>query len=129
VATGATLSSLQATTHDPDELNNICYDLAVENIELDRALALCDASLKLRPGDAATLDSRAFVLMRLGRNAEALTAYHAALVAKPDEYNSLYGRGLVEARLGRVAESAQDIAAALKGRPQVREEFAEMGLR
>lgn len=129
VAMGATLSSLQATTHDPDELNNICYDLAVENIELDRALALCDASLKLRPGDAATLDSRAFVLMRLGRNAEALTAYHAALVAKPDEYNSLYGRGLVEARLGRVAESAQDIAAALKGRPQVREEFAEMGLR
>jgi tetratricopeptide (TPR) repeat protein len=123
------LASLEATTQGADELNNICYNLAGEDISLDRALALCDASLKLRPNDAATLDSRAFVLMRLGRNAEALSAYDAALAANPAEYNSLYGRGLVEARLGRTDESARDIAAAVKGRPQVQEEFAQMGVR
>ncbi|HEY1927812.1 MAG TPA: DUF3857 domain-containing protein [Caulobacteraceae bacterium] len=123
------VTGLTATTLDPLELNNICYDLAVENMELDGALALCDASLKLRPNEAATLDSRAFVLLRLGRYPDALAAYDAALTAKPDQYESLYGRGLAEARLGRSADSARDIAAALKGRPQTREEFAQMGLR
>jgi tetratricopeptide (TPR) repeat protein len=125
----AAFASLKATTHNPIQLNDICYTLAVENMELDSDLALCDASLKLEPQEAATLDSRAFVLMRLGRNAEALTAYDAALAAKPDLYESLYGRGLVEARLGRSTQSERDIADALKGRPQIREEFAEMGLR
>ncbi|HEX4742725.1 MAG TPA: tetratricopeptide repeat protein, partial [Caulobacteraceae bacterium] len=122
------LAALETMTHDPIMLNDVCYSLAVENMDLDRALALCDASLKLRPNEAAVLDSRAFVLLRLGRYAEALTAYDAAIAAKPDQYESLYGRGLVEARLGRTADSARDVAAALKAQPQIREEFAEMGV-
>jgi tetratricopeptide (TPR) repeat protein len=98
-------------------------------MDLERALAHCDASLKLRPNDAATLDSRGFVLMRLGRNAEAVAAYDAAVAANPKEYNSLYGRGVVESRLGRSTDSARDIAAATAIRPRVVEEFAQMGVR
>jgi tetratricopeptide (TPR) repeat protein len=123
------LTALETMTHDPFMLNDICYSIAAEGMDLDRALALCDASLKLRPNEAAILDSRAFVLFRLGRYAEALTAYDAAITAKSDQFESLYGRGLAEARLGRAADSTRDIAAALKGRPRVREEFAEMGVR
>jgi tetratricopeptide (TPR) repeat protein len=123
-----TLDGVEAKAGGASGLNDICYSLAVEGMMLDRALADCDASLKLRPDDAATLDSRAFVLMRMGRNADALAAYNAALAANPKEYNSLYGRALVEARLGRTADSARDTAAALAGRPAVRADFEEMGL-
>jgi tetratricopeptide (TPR) repeat protein len=123
------LSTMEATTHDPTELNSLCYGLAGENMRLDRAIADCDASLKLRPNDAATLDSRAFTLMRMGRDADALAAYDAALKADPTVYTSLYGRGLVEARLGRGPDAARDTAAALAARPHMREDFAEMGIR
>ncbi|MGC1301950.1 MAG: hypothetical protein WA840_06220, partial [Caulobacteraceae bacterium] len=102
--------------------------IAPEGFALDRALALCDASLKLKPNVSATLDSRAFVLLRLGRDAEALEGYNAALTVQPKEYNSLYGRGLVEARLGRAAASATDLHAALKARPDLRADFEEMGV-
>jgi tetratricopeptide (TPR) repeat protein len=125
----AALADLAAATHDAVALNEICYTVAADDMSLDRALALCDASLKLRPNEAATLDSRAFVLLRLGRNAEALTAYDAALAANPKEYHSLYGRGLVESRLGRSADGARDIAAATAIGPRVAEEFAQMGVR
>jgi tetratricopeptide (TPR) repeat protein len=125
----ALLDAVETTIDDADALNSTCYSLAVENMALDRALADCDASLKRRPGNAATLDSRGFVLLRLGRNAEAVAAYDAALAADPTVYDSLYGRGVVEARLGRQKESARDIAAALAGRPHIREQFAEYGIR
>ena len=73
---GRTLDALEGEPRTAIELNDVCYGLAVENLFLDRALADCDASLKLKPGVAATLDSRGFVLMRLGRSAEALEAYN-----------------------------------------------------
>jgi tetratricopeptide (TPR) repeat protein len=125
----ARLSAAESAARDADALNDICYDLAVENLALDRALADCDASLKSRPANAETLDSRAFVLMRQGRDAEALAAYDAALAANPNLYISLYGRGLVEARLRRQADSARDMAAALAGAPYVRGQFADDGIR
>lgn len=123
------LDALQAQRLSAVDLNNICYDLAAENIHLDRALAGCDASLKRTPGAAATLDSRGFVLMRLGRNAEALEAYNAALAAQPKQSASLYGRGLVEARMGRADDAARDIHTALAARPDLRRTFEEMGIK
>ena len=110
------LETAVAKARDASQLNNLCYQVAEEGMALDQALAACDASLKLRPDDAATLDSRAFVLMRMGRNAEALVAYDAALAKKPDLFAALYGRSLVETRLGRTAEGARDSALAL-GKP------------
>jgi tetratricopeptide (TPR) repeat protein len=126
---GQALDALEAEPNSASELNTICYALAGEGMRLDRALADCDTSLKLKPGVAATLDSRGFVLMRLGRDAEAQAAYDAALAAQPREYNSLYGRGLVEARMGRADAAARDIHAALAVRPDLREAFEEMGVK
>ena len=124
----AVLDTVGGAGSDAMQLNNVCYALAVENMKLERALADCDASLKLLPNNAAVLDSRGFVLMRLGRDAEALTAYDAALAANPKVYTSLYGRGLVEARLGRTTDSTRDIAAAVAAAPHLREDFVKMGL-
>ncbi|WP_216839162.1 DUF3857 domain-containing protein [Caulobacter sp. S45] len=122
------LDVAEADDRDPGSLNSICYSLAVQQMHLERALADCDAALKLRPDDAATLDSRGFVLMRLGRDGEALKAYDAALKINPDEANSLYGRGLVKGRLGQTADSKRDIAAALALGPIIADNFKRMGL-
>ena len=123
------LGALEAEPRSPDQLNQACYALAGEDMELERALADCDASLRSRPGDAATLDSRGLVLMRLGRDAEALEAYNAALAVRPAKHSSLYGRGLVEARMGRKDDAARDIQAALAARPALRQMFEDMGIK
>ncbi len=122
------LDAAVARTRGAAKLNSLCYQVAEEGMALDRALAACDASLKLRPDDAATLDSRAFVLMRMGRNAEALAAYDAALAKKPDLFAALYGRSLVETRLGRAAEGKRDAALALASQPYLRKKFERMGV-
>jgi tetratricopeptide (TPR) repeat protein len=122
------LDAAEAANRDPSSLNDICYTLALQQVRLDRALAACKASLKLRPGDAATLDSLGFVLMRLGRDAEAMKSLDAALAIYPSMANSLYVRGLVEARLGRPADSRRDIAAALADSPTIADEFARAGV-
>jgi tetratricopeptide (TPR) repeat protein len=124
----AALADLTGHLDKAVELNNVCYDLAVENISLTQALAACDASLTLKPGVAATLDSRAFVLMRMGRNEEALAAYDAALQADPRELNSLYGRALVEARLGQSKAAEADRAAAVARRPSIEADYKRIGL-
>ena len=122
------LSRLRAPAGGAMSLNNICYSLAAEGFHLQDALADCDASLRMDPKSAATLDSRAFTLMRLGRNAEALVAYDAALAAAPKLYIALYGRGLVKTRLGRVKDGERDQSEALAADPRLRETFARMGV-
>jgi tetratricopeptide (TPR) repeat protein len=124
----AAVNALLATVHGADDLNNACYTLAKAKFMLERALDECDAALKLRPTFSAALDSRAFVLMRLGRLKDALDAYSAAVAANSKSSDSLYGRGLVEAKLGLFSESSRDIAQAAVLRPHIREIFQEMGV-
>ncbi len=48
-------------------LNSLCWTKATWGVVLESALADCDAALAIEPRDAATLDSRGLVLLRLGR--------------------------------------------------------------
>lgn len=118
----------KAAAGDARALNNVCWELATLNHRLDDALDACDAALKLRPKDGATLDSRAFVLLRQGRNAESLAAYDEALRVRPYEPNSLYGRGLAKRRLGGIEESDADLKAALKTNFRIGGQFRTYGL-
>ena len=113
---------------DATALNTLCYSLAVTGVELEGALADCDRSLKLRPGEAAVLDSRAFVLLRMGRDKEALSAYDAALTAAPTLADSLYGRSLAERRLGDAADADRDLKSALAQNPEVAKTFERYGV-
>lgn len=94
-------------------LNNLCWTRAVHGVDLTQALADCDAALALRPEVPGVIDSRAFVLLQLGRLEEALAAYDQALALSADRAGSLYGRGLVKKALGRTDEARVDRAAAL----------------
>jgi tetratricopeptide (TPR) repeat protein len=123
------LGIVEALVKQAEPLNALCWDLAGEGMLLERALADCDASLRLDPHAVATLDSRGFVLYRLGRFPEALQAYDAALAVDPEEYHSIFGRGLVEARLGKDDASRVDIRTAETARPYIRAEFEDMGVK
>ena len=108
-------------------LNDLCYEQATTGLDLDQALADCNASLALRKAPAA-YDSRAFVLLRLGRMQEALADFNQALASAPDLAPSLYGRSLVERRLGDRAAADRDRAAALAKDPKIVETYAEYGV-
>lgn len=106
---------------DPQLLNNVCWAQALAGFELEQALADCDAALSA--GEAAFIDSRAMVLLQMGRYAEAKADYERALVAAPDQAPSIYGLGLTRLALGDDAGSA-DLARARARDADVAEDFA-----
>lgn len=119
---------LRGATGNARALNEICWGLGTVNHRLTVALNACDAALKLRPDTSAYLDSRAFVLLRMGRAEEAVTAYDQALRERPRQAASLYGRGIAKRRLGRTAEGDADLAAARQASALVERDFRLYGL-
>ncbi|WP_443749835.1 DUF3857 domain-containing protein [Asticcacaulis solisilvae] len=109
--------------------NGSCWERATRNIQLDTALADCEAAVKLEPKRANYIDSRAFVKFRMGKLDEALADYNAALALEPDLADSLYGRGLVKLRKGDKAGGQADLAAARKVAGWVEAQFAGYGLK
>jgi tetratricopeptide (TPR) repeat protein len=110
-------------------LNNICWNIATAGVALDVALSACDASLALHPTAAAALDSRGFVLLRLGRYDAAIAAYDASLQARPRASMSLYGRGMAKRLKGDKAAGDSDFKAALRVDAHVATAFADLGVK
>ena len=126
---GTTLAAARkAAGTDAERLNALCWMLATHDVALDTALNACDAALATKADEPAMIDSRAFVLLRLGRYAEALTAYDRAIRLRPTQAGSLYGRGLTKLRLGRTADGEADLAAARKADGRVAAEFQGYGI-
>jgi tetratricopeptide (TPR) repeat protein len=123
----ATLRSLAG--QNANDLNQLCWTQATLGVALEAALADCEASLKFQPKRAATLDSKAFVLLRLGRLEQSIETYDEAVRMRPRQAHSLYGRGLAKLKLGRSAEAKADLDAARAYLKSVDEEFADYGLK
>jgi tetratricopeptide (TPR) repeat protein len=116
---------------EPDQAglyNDRCWVRALANIDLDKALADCEAALKLSPNSPAILDSRGFVKLRQGNLAGAVVDYDAALKLQPSQAASLFGRGVAKRRQGAKAAGDLDLAAARKAQPGVDKEFAGYGV-
>ena len=113
---------------EPGQLNALCWSKATEGVALESALADCDAALAKSPDNAAFIDSRAFVMLRLGRLDESIADYSRAIRAAPRQADSLFGRGVAWSRKGDKIQSAADIAAALKIDPDVRKHFETYGV-
>jgi tetratricopeptide (TPR) repeat protein len=109
-------------------LNSMCWSKATAGVALDTALADCDAAAAVAPHESATIDSRGFVLLRLGRYDEAIVCYEDALRIRPLASDSLYGRGLARWRQGKIDEANADIRAALLIDARIAERFAGFGL-
>ncbi|MHA6768680.1 tetratricopeptide repeat protein [Sphingobium ummariense] len=112
---------------DPVLLNNMCWKKATAGQALESALADCNGALAKVPDMAGFLDSRAMVLLRLGRLDDAIGDYDKVLAKQPYS-SSFYGRALAWAGKGDKAKAEADRAAALKLAPQVEEQFAGYGL-
>jgi tetratricopeptide (TPR) repeat protein len=110
-------------------LNNYCWSLATHNVELSEALSACEEVVAKSRGDADDIDSKAFVLLRLGRYSDSIATYDAALAINPKLAASLYGRGLAKLRAGDQEGSRRDIAAALASNKDVADQFADYGLK
>ncbi|HEX4098652.1 MAG TPA: tetratricopeptide repeat protein, partial [Caulobacteraceae bacterium] len=109
-------------------LNDICWTKAAEDVSLMSALADCDAALAMAPATPAHVDSRAFVMLRLGRLDEAIAGYTRAIHMAPRQAASLYGRGVAWSRKGDKAQAAADMAVAMRIDPDIRKRFADYGV-
>ncbi len=112
----------------PMQLNNMCWAKATAGVALESALQDCDAALAKLPDAPAILDSRGFVLLRLGRADEAIAVYDRVLAEVPTMAVSRYARALAWARKGDTTKAAADAAAAEKADPDVRARYAEYGM-
>jgi len=106
---------------DPILFNNLCWSQATVGFDLERALADCDVAVSA--GEAAVIDSRAMVLLQLGRHEEATAAYDQALAAEPTQAASLFGRGLARLALGDTG-GGEDIDLARRYDIDVEDDFA-----
>jgi tetratricopeptide (TPR) repeat protein len=116
----------QLAADNGDELNSLCWSQATHDFMLETALRDCDAAIELTPGRAPILDSRGFVLLRLGRDRDAIKAYDEAIAIAPLA-ESLFGRSVAEAGAGDVDAAKRDRAEAVARFPKVEAQFAEEG--
>jgi len=93
-------------------LNSRCWARALANVDLQRALKDCNSALSRNSHDAAYLDSRGLVRLRMRDYPRAIADYDEALKARPNQAWSLYGRGIAKLRSGRKTEGEADIARA-----------------
>ena len=80
--------------------------------DLNGALADCSESLRLRPNDGNTLNSRGLVQFKLAAFDAAIADYNAAVAQNLEDADSLYARGVAKLKKGDTAGGNADIAAA-----------------
>lgn len=114
---------------DGGPLNERCWLRATHNVDLAKALADCDAAIKLSRWSPAYLDSRALVRLRMDDVTGARADYDAALRLQPYQASSLFGRALVRSRAGESREALADLALARRIEPGVEARFAGYGVR
>jgi tetratricopeptide (TPR) repeat protein len=118
----------QAAGSDGESLNRLCWSEATAGFDLPGALADCDAALQAEPKMPHIEDSRAFVLLRLGRDAEAMAQYDAAWEGRPAPAIAMFARAIAEKRTGRGESADRDRQAAIKKDKYVLDWFQLYGM-
>lgn len=117
-------------TREPENsgaLNNRCWVRAINDEDLNAALADCNEAVRLAPRSSNALDSRGLVHLKRGEFAAALADYDAALAIEPNRGHFLYGRGLARIRLGQADVGQVDLANAETAEPGVARAYASYG--
>lgn len=81
-----------------DNLNSRAYSRAVGDFELEGALDDIDQALRDRPENASFIDTRGYVLFKLGRNQEALDELNRAIALtekEREEFERRFAKNLV----------------------------------
>lgn len=110
-----------------------CWARALENENLDQALADCDAAMhgiyEKSPGYSDVMTYHGFVRYRMGRYDRAIGDDNDAIKLNPKDALALYSRGLAKIRLKRNADGEADLAQALKIQPGVADQFIRLGIK
>lgn len=120
--------AIRASTTDPMELNNLCYDKATAGIMLESALQDCNEALKLSPDNPSFEDSLGMVYLKLGKLDDAIATYGKVLAQNPVPASYL-GRAFAYQRKGDLAAAQKDRAEANSRMPGIEIEFAGYGLK
>lgn len=126
----ALFDSLREEAAGAQDLNSLCWNKAVANIEIDRALEECDAAIASQRDAVNALDSRGLVHLRHG-NFEAAVADYSSGIDESEEgegAHMLYGRALAYRALGKIEESDADIAAAMEIQPGIAATYRSYGI-
>jgi len=121
-------SSSLGDSPDAMALNNLCWELALADVGLERALSYCNRAITLKPDSPAYPDSKGLVLLRMNRLEESIRAYDAALRIEPELPSSLYGRALAAQQRCHCAAGGADIKKALQADPSLGRRFERAGL-
>jgi tetratricopeptide (TPR) repeat protein len=105
-----------------------CSTRANSGRDLGKALADCNAALRLAPTYTNALKARGLVLLRQGRFDRAIADYGAVIKASHHDAWSLYGRGLAELRSGKSGPGRTDLDAATAIDAHIPDAFAKVGL-
>jgi tetratricopeptide (TPR) repeat protein len=119
---------IQANPGNAEVLNGACWIRTKAGEQIDSAIADCNESLRIRPGNAETFDSRAFAYFRAGNFAQAISDANSALAAYPKLATSLYVRGLAKLKSGDAAGGNADIAAAKMIDGKIADTYAGYGV-
>lgn len=118
------LAPMNASVH-----NGLCWALAMQGTQLDRALGYCNLAVGLAPNDTPAIDSRALVHLKMGKHDLALADYERAVRLVPSSAHYMYGRGVALLRLGRKPEGQRWVDLALKADPEVARVYAGYGVK
>jgi len=104
-AAAAYEQALKIDSENATLLNNYAYMLSEQNYRLEDGLSMVDKALKIRPGESSFLDTRAWLLYRLGRFKPALDEIKDALKNDGDNAELYEHLGYIYMALGKTAKS------------------------
>ena len=122
-------SAIELAPQDPEILNGRCWARVLWGRELEAALRDCNESLRIRPRDANTLNSRAAVHFLLRDFQNAALDYDASFGLQPRMAGSLYGRGAARLRMGQTSTGEGDLSEAASLDATVAARYAAFGVR
>jgi len=120
--------ALRLAPKDVRYLSSRCWARGGEGKNYSAALEDCNQAIRLRPRYAVAYDSRGFVYLRFGKDAQAIKDFSTALNLQPGRATALLGRGLAELHLGRATQASADIRQARKIDPEIDDIYILGGL-
>ena len=106
----------------------LCWTRAGTGRHLDLAMASCNRGLRLAPGTAGSLSTRAMLWLRMHRYRNAMADYNASLTVRDAQPSAKFGRGLARLALGEKFQGATDILEARRGDGDIDMLYVHMGV-
>jgi tetratricopeptide (TPR) repeat protein len=120
---------IKLTPKPAHALRERCYVRAISGRELMQGLEDCEAALRLIRNDAAALERRGLIHLRLGYFDKAIADFEAVLKVQAANAAALYGRGVAKKKKGLEIAGEADIAEARQLRPDVVQALIAYGVK